>query len=242
MAKTRTQIQAKYDAAHRTTFSMKLHNENDYDIIKKLSSVPSMQGYIKQLIRQDITGSVPVSVPDSDSVCVFVQGKQDLPTNEDKINVLLSIAEQQNLQSELLKEAQKRYSAPGSSVPVSLSDAAFSMLTEQAEKTGKSVPDLIALIVNTHLLRTYSVPENDNESEEKTMRTYGNEKTNLVLTGKALEFYNKTDPITIIETEKNGTYLYQVLSGSSPMHDGLMTEEKLIRWLEDGYDDYMSCQ
>ena len=172
MAKTRTQIQAKYDAAHRTTFSMKLHNENDYDIIKKLSSVPSMQGYIKQLIRQDITGSVPVSVPDSDSVCVFVQGKQDLPTNEDKINVLLSIAEQQNLQSELLKEAQKRYFVPGSSVPVSLSDAAFSMLTEQAEKTGKSVPDLIALIVNTHLLRTYSVPENDNESEEKTMKTY----------------------------------------------------------------------
>lgn len=68
-------------------------------------------------------------------------------------------------------------------------------------------------------------------------RTYGNSKTHLTLTGKALEFYNLTDPITIIETEESGQFMYQVLSGSEPMHDGLMTEEKLIRWMEDGYTD-----
>ena len=69
-------------------------------------------------------------------------------------------------------------------------------------------------------------------------RTYGNEKTNLTLSGKALDFYNMTDPITIIEEEQNDSeLLYQVLSETEPMHDGLMTEEKLIRWLEDGYDD-----
>ena len=61
MAKTRTEIQAKYDAANRTPFSFKLHNTNDADIIAKLKSVPSINGYIKQLIRQDIAGSVPVS-------------------------------------------------------------------------------------------------------------------------------------------------------------------------------------
>ena len=113
----------KYDSTHTTGIYLKLNNNTDKDILGRIASVPNTQGYIKQLIRQDITGSVPVSVPDS-------------------------------------------------SVPVSLSDAAMSILTEQAEKTGKSVPDLIALIVNTHLLRTYSVPENNNESEEKTMKTY----------------------------------------------------------------------
>lgn len=65
MAKTRTEIQATYDASHRKTFSLKLHNDNDADIIEKLTSVPSMQGYIKQLIRKDISRSVPEKGCDS---------------------------------------------------------------------------------------------------------------------------------------------------------------------------------
>ena len=87
-----------------------------------------------------------------------------------------------------------------------------------------------------------SAPENENEMEEGNMitRTYGNASTHLVLTGKALEFYNMTDPITIQETENNGTFSYQVFSGKDPMHDGEMTEAKLIRWLEDGYDEYIT--
>lgn len=63
MAKTRTEIQAKYDAANRTAFGFRLHNVNDADIIAKLRSVPSIQGYIKQLIRQDLLSPVPVSAP-----------------------------------------------------------------------------------------------------------------------------------------------------------------------------------
>lgn len=59
MAKTRVEIQSKYDAAHRKTYSMKLHCDLDRDIIEKLASVPSMMGYIKQLIREDIKRSVP---------------------------------------------------------------------------------------------------------------------------------------------------------------------------------------
>ena len=74
----------------------------------------------------------------------------------------------------------------------------------------------------------------------KMKSTYGNTRTHLTLTGKAEEFYNLSDPITIIETEENGVYSYLVLSGNEPMHDGYMTEEQLVRFLEDGYDEYIS--
>ena len=46
--------QRKYDELHRRTYGFRLHNDIDKDIIDKLASVPSMQGYIKQLIREDI--------------------------------------------------------------------------------------------------------------------------------------------------------------------------------------------
>lgn len=54
MAQSRTEIQARYDEKNCKRYSIKVHNENDADIIAKLSSVPSIQGYIKQLIRHDI--------------------------------------------------------------------------------------------------------------------------------------------------------------------------------------------
>lgn len=59
MATKHTISQAKYDKEHRRVYGFRLHNELDKDIIEKLASVPSMQGYIKQLIRQDIARSVP---------------------------------------------------------------------------------------------------------------------------------------------------------------------------------------
>lgn len=49
--------QAKYDAKTARRYSLKLHRELDKDIIQKLDSVDSIQGYIKRLIRTDI-GSV----------------------------------------------------------------------------------------------------------------------------------------------------------------------------------------
>lgn len=54
MPKRQTIAMAKYDKTHRRTYGFRLHNIIDADIIEKLSSVPSMQGYIKQLIRADI--------------------------------------------------------------------------------------------------------------------------------------------------------------------------------------------
>lgn len=65
MAKSHSVAQAKYDKTHCKYYSFKLNLENDSDVIDKLASVPSMQGYIKQLIRDDIARTRPGSAPDS---------------------------------------------------------------------------------------------------------------------------------------------------------------------------------
>ena len=49
--------QAKYDSTHCRLFRIKLNLKIDADIIQKLTEQPSMQGYIKQLIREDIKRS-----------------------------------------------------------------------------------------------------------------------------------------------------------------------------------------
>ena len=59
MATKHTIAQAKYDKENRRVYGFRLHNTLDKDIIDKLASVPSMQGYIKELIRRDIARSVP---------------------------------------------------------------------------------------------------------------------------------------------------------------------------------------
>ena len=68
MPKKSTISHARYDSANCRTYGLKLNKKTDADIISKLASVPSMQGYIKQLIRDDIvrTGFVPESVPETE--------------------------------------------------------------------------------------------------------------------------------------------------------------------------------
>lgn len=46
----------KYDRLNTTQIKLKLNNNTDADILKKLENVPNKQGYIKNLIRQDING------------------------------------------------------------------------------------------------------------------------------------------------------------------------------------------
>ena len=46
--------QARYNKTHCKMVSLKFHNENDADIIEKLASVPNVQGFIKQAIRNEI--------------------------------------------------------------------------------------------------------------------------------------------------------------------------------------------
>lgn len=45
---------AKYDMLNTTQIKMKLNNNTDADILNKLAAVPNKQGYIKELIRNDI--------------------------------------------------------------------------------------------------------------------------------------------------------------------------------------------
>jgi len=40
--------------ANTTVVTMKLNNNTDKDVLSKLDEVPSKQGYIKRLIREDI--------------------------------------------------------------------------------------------------------------------------------------------------------------------------------------------
>lgn len=65
MAKKHSIAQAKYDSTHCRTYNLKLNIGTDSDIIAKLDNVESKQGYIKQLIRDDITRTC--SVPKTES-------------------------------------------------------------------------------------------------------------------------------------------------------------------------------
>lgn len=53
---TEAQIRAqvKYDAANTRQVHLKLNLRTDKDVLEKLDSVPSKQGYIKSLIRADL--------------------------------------------------------------------------------------------------------------------------------------------------------------------------------------------
>lgn len=47
----------KYDSQNTLRMSFKFNKNTDADVIQKLNTVPSKQGYIKDLIRKDIVGS-----------------------------------------------------------------------------------------------------------------------------------------------------------------------------------------
>ena len=47
----------KYDKENTRPLKLKFNLKHDADILEKLDSVPSMQGYVKELIRADIARS-----------------------------------------------------------------------------------------------------------------------------------------------------------------------------------------
>lgn len=53
---TEAQLKAgrKYDREHTRQIHLKLNRRTDGDVLEKLDSVPSKQGYIKELIRADL--------------------------------------------------------------------------------------------------------------------------------------------------------------------------------------------
>lgn len=61
MTEAQKRAQKKYDEANKGKFkniALKFNRETDKDILEKLSQVDSMQGYIKELIRNDILKEV----------------------------------------------------------------------------------------------------------------------------------------------------------------------------------------
>lgn len=54
-SKLRRMNAVKYDRDHTRQIKMKLNLKTDADILEKLDSVPNKQGYIKELIRKDIS-------------------------------------------------------------------------------------------------------------------------------------------------------------------------------------------
>lgn len=46
--------QKRYDKANTRQVHLKLNRRTDEDVLEKLDSVPSKQGYIKKLIRADL--------------------------------------------------------------------------------------------------------------------------------------------------------------------------------------------
>ena len=76
---SKVKANAKYDKTHTKGVYLKLNNSTDSDILEKLSSVPNTQGYIKQLIRQDLARTCPnkgsVSVPFSPAAMSILEEK-----------------------------------------------------------------------------------------------------------------------------------------------------------------------
>jgi len=57
MSEAQKKASARWDAANTIQVKLKLNKRTDADILQKLSSVSSKQGYIKELIRADIARS-----------------------------------------------------------------------------------------------------------------------------------------------------------------------------------------
>ena len=54
---TRTESANKYNAAKTVTILIRINKLTEYDILDHLQSKPNKNGYIKNLIKQDIIGS-----------------------------------------------------------------------------------------------------------------------------------------------------------------------------------------
>lgn len=50
-----SQAKAAWDKSHTAFIGLKLNKNTDAEIIAKLATVPSKQGYIKELIKADIS-------------------------------------------------------------------------------------------------------------------------------------------------------------------------------------------
>lgn len=67
MPTKRSISQLRYDRKATKCFSLKFNYKTDADILKHLSAIQNVQGYIKSLIRADIVSSPDAPAPDAPS-------------------------------------------------------------------------------------------------------------------------------------------------------------------------------
>ena len=77
MPKNSTISQARYDAANTVRITMKLNRRTDAPILARLQAVPSMSGYIRQLILADIRQNAPQFL-DAEPLAKSADGTQSL--------------------------------------------------------------------------------------------------------------------------------------------------------------------
>ena len=74
--------QRKYDTANCKYYGLKLNQKTDGDIIAKLDTMQSVQGYIKQLVRNDISTSKAGADPVNDGTREGMEG-----TGNDRVSL-----------------------------------------------------------------------------------------------------------------------------------------------------------
>ena len=87
MPKKATIRQARYDAANTVRVTMKLNRRIDAPILARLKAAPSMSGYLRQLILEDIRRNAP-QLLNSEPLEKSAEGIQSLgkpsPRKDDK--------------------------------------------------------------------------------------------------------------------------------------------------------------
>ena len=79
MKTSKAQLRAvdRYDKENTVQVKLKLNIKTDSDILEKLDSEPNKQGYIKELIRADITHNILHNINDR-AIKRFVDGLNEL--------------------------------------------------------------------------------------------------------------------------------------------------------------------
>lgn len=81
---------AKYDAANTVRIALKLNRRTDAPILTRLQAAPSMSGYIRQLIMDDIRRNAP-DLLDADPLPKSTTGQQSLGKSLPKKNDIFYI-------------------------------------------------------------------------------------------------------------------------------------------------------
>ena len=93
MPKNSSIAQAKYDSQNCKRYGFKMNINTDSDVIEKLSQVDSMQGYIKQLVRQDLnreSDTIPVKLSSAALSIIDKKAKEKNMTAAELVSLIVN--------------------------------------------------------------------------------------------------------------------------------------------------------